>query len=327
VSSAGRRSTGRRGVGYGAGAYLLWGVFPLYFRLLHRSGAAEIVLHRIAWSLLVCLAVVAVTRSRQELRAVLAAPRRLLLLGTAALALAVNWGVYVYAVNAGHVIEGSLGYYINPLVTVLLGVLVLRERLRRLQWAAVGVGAAAVAALTVAYGRPPVIALTLASSFGLYGLVKNRIGGSVGALASLTTETLTLAPFALIAVVWLEATGRGTFTADPPRQGLLLVSTGVVTVIPLLLFAASARRVPLSTLGLLQYLTPTLQLLCGVVFLGENMPTARWLGFGLVWVALALLTADSLASRRRPGALVQASEDDDTPGVAAPAHLVRGHGT
>jgi chloramphenicol-sensitive protein RarD len=291
----------RRGALYGIGAYGLWGVFPLYFRLLERSGALEVVLHRVLWSLLVCLAVVAAVRGWAELRAVLAVPLRVVTLGVGAVLLAVNWGVYIYAVNSGQVVEASLGYYINPLVTVLLGVLVLRERLRSLQWAAVGVGALAVAVLTAAYGRPPFIALTLALSFGLYGLIKNRVGASVGALASLTTETLVLAPVAAAGLVWLERDGQGHFTDNPPWQGLLLASVGVATVVPLLFFAAAARRVPLSTIGLLQYLTPTLQLLCGVVLLGEHMSPARWAGFALVWVALVVLTADTVraASRRR----------------------------
>jgi chloramphenicol-sensitive protein RarD len=308
-------SQGRRGAWYGATAYLLWGAFPLYFRLLQRSGAIEILLHRITWSLVLCTLVVTVTRGWASVRAALGDARSALMLGLAATVLAVNWGVYIYAVNSGHVIEASLGYYINPLVTVLLGVVVLRERLRRLQWAAVGVGTVAVAVLTAAYGRLPWIALVLAGSFGLYGLLKNRIGGSVGALASLTTETVILAPFAITVVIFFEVTGRGHFTADPPWQGLLLASSGIATVVPLLAFAAAARRVPLSTLGLLQYLTPTLQLLCGVLLLGEHMPPARWAGFGLVWVALALLTADSLAAARgrrtRGRALDQATPGGD----------------
>ena len=296
----------RRGVLYGIGAYGLWGVFPLYFRLLERSGALEVVVHRVLWSLLVCGLVVAAVRGWAELRAVLAEPRHVIALGVGAVLLAVNWGVYIYAVNSGQVIEASLGYYINPLVTVLLGVVVLRERLRRLQWVAVGVGAAAVAVLTGAYGRPPFIALTLAVSFGLYGLIKNRVGATVGAVTSLTTETLVLAPPAAALLVWLELHGEGHFTDNPPWQALLLVSVGLATVVPLLFFAAAARRVPLSTVGLLQYMTPTLQLLCGVLLLGEHMSPARWAGFGLVWVALVVLTADTLqaASRRRTAARV-----------------------
>jgi chloramphenicol-sensitive protein RarD len=289
----------RRGALYGGGAYLLWGVFPLYFRLLERSGAVEVVLHRVLWSLLVCLLVVAATRGGADLRLALRSPRRVALLGTAAALLAVNWGVYIYAVNSGHVVEASLGYFVNPLVTVLLGVLVLRERLRPLQWAAVGVGALAVTVLTVDYGRPPWVALLLALTFGLYGLIKNRVGAAVGALASLTSETLVLAPLAAALLLWVELTGRGHFADHPPWQGLLLASAGVATVVPLLFFAAAARRVPLSTMGLLQYITPTLQLLCGVLLLGERMAASRWAGFALVWVALVVLTADSLAAARR----------------------------
>lgn len=291
-------SQDRRGALFGFGAYLLWGVFPLFFKLLERSGALEIVLHRILWSLVVCGAVVAALRQWTELTAVLRARRAVVMLGAAALFLAVNWGVYIYAVNSDHVVEASLGYFINPLVTVLLGVVVLRERLRPAQWAAVGLGAVAVAVLTVDYGRPPVIALTLAVTFGLYGLLKNRVGVSVGALPSLTTETLVLAPVAAVALVVLEAGGDGTFTQNAPWQGLLLASAGIVTVVPLLLFASAARRVPLSTLGLLQYVTPVLQLLCGVVVFGETMPASRWAGFGIVWGALVVLTLDSLRTAR-----------------------------
>src|SRR3954466_10072534 len=297
-------TSGSKGVLYGIGAYGLWGVFPLYFRLLESSGAVEVVVHRVLWSLLVCGGVVAAIHGWPDLRATLATPRRVVPLGIGAALLALNWGVYVYAVNSGQVVEASLGYYINPLVTVLLGVLVLRERLRPWQWTAVGVGTLAVAVLTAAHGKPPLIALTLAISFGLYGLIKNRMGADVGALTSLTTETVVLAVPAAAVLLWLEATGRGALKENPPWQGLLLASAGIATVVPLLFFAASARRVPLSTLGLLQYLTPTLQLLCGVLLLGEHMTPARWAGFGLVWVALLVLTVDTLrtASRRRTAA-------------------------
>ena len=297
-------SEARRGSLYGLGAYVLWGTFPLYFRLLERSGAVEVVVHRVLWSLVVCAAVVVAVRGWHDLHAVLRSPRTVTTMGTAALLLAVNWGVYVYAVNSGQVVEASLGYFVNPIVTVLLGVLVLRERLRPAQWAAVGIGALAVAVLTVAYGRPPLIALTLALSFGGYGLLKNRVGAGAGAVTGLTTETIVLAPIAAGVLTWLELTGQGHFGENPPWQALLLVSTGVATVVPLLFFAAAARRVPLSTIGLLQYVTPVLQLLCGVLLLGEHMALSRWLGFGLVWVALAVLTGDTLraAARRRAAA-------------------------
>jgi chloramphenicol-sensitive protein RarD len=292
-------SEARRGTAYGFGAYVLWGAFPLYFRALDASGALEILLHRVLWSLVFCLLLMLVLRSGRDLRAVLRSPRQVALLGAAAVAIAVNWGIYIYAVNSGQVVEAALGYFINPLVTVALGVVVLRERLRVAQWAAVGVGIVAVVVLTVAYGHAPLIALSLAATFGFYGLIKNRVGGRVGALAGLTTETLVLAPPALIAVLVLGARGDGTFGADPPWQALLLISAGLVTVAPLLLFAAAARRVPLVTMGLLQYLTPVLQLLCGVLLLGEHMAPARWAGFVLVWAALVILSADSLAGARR----------------------------
>jgi chloramphenicol-sensitive protein RarD len=300
---------GRRGTTYGLLAYTLWGVFPLYFRLLERSGPVEIVAHRVFWSLMLCLGIVAVTRGHRDVLAALAVPRQALLLTSAAVLIAINWGVYIYAVNSGQVVEASLGYFINPLVTVLLGVLVLRERLRPLQWAAVGTGVLAVGVLTIAYGRVPVIALTLAASFGLYGLMKKQVGGRVGALAGLTSETLLLGPFAAAAIVWLQVGGQGQFTAHAPWQGLLLVSAGVVTVVPLLLFAAAARRVPLSTIGLLQYLTPVLQLLCGVLVLQEPMAPSRWLGFGVVWLALAMLTVDMLRSSRQRGRAARAERE------------------
>ena len=286
------------GVAFGLAAYGLWGIFPLYFRLLDRSGSFEVVLHRVLWSLLLCLAIVAIRRGWPRLLAVLRSPRQAGLLALAAAFVSVNWLVYVYAVNSGQVIEASLGYFINPLVTVLLGVAVLHERLRAGQWVAVGVGGVAVLVLTVGYGKIPYIALSLAASFGLYGLLKNRVGPKVDALTGLTTETLLIGPFCLVALAVIEGGGHGTFTANPPWQALLLVTTGVATVVPLLCFAAAARRVPLSTIGLLQYLTPVLQLLCGVAVLHEHMPLPRWIGFALVWVALVVLTTDTLRHSR-----------------------------
>ena len=288
----------RRGTAFGAGAYLAWGLFPLYFHLLLPAGALEILVHRVVWSLLVCLTVVAILRDVAWVRPLLAAPRRLLRLGVAAVFIALNWGVYIYGVNSGQVVETSLGYFINPLVTVLLGVFLLHERLRRAQWVAVGLGAVAVVVLTIDYGHPPWIALVLAGSFATYGLMKKRIGVDLGALASLTTETALLFPFALAALVWLEVTGRGTMTVAGPAHGLLLASTGVATALPLLLFAASARRVPLTTIGLLQFTTPVLQLLCGVLLLGERVPPSRWIGFSIVWLALLVLSVDTVRSAR-----------------------------
>ena len=298
MSEAVTADEARRGTVFGAGAYLVWGAFPLYFRLLLPAGAIEILVHRVVWSLLVCLVVVAMLRDVGWVRPLLAAPRRLARLGVAAAFIAVNWGVYIYGVNSGQVVESALGYFISPLLTVLLGVLLLRERLRPLQWTAVGLGAVAVVVLTVDYGRPPWLALVIAGSFAVYGLMKKRIGADLGALGSLTAETSILFPLAIGALVWIEATGRGTMTDQAPWHGLLLASAGVVTAVPLLLFAASARRVPLSTIGLLQFITPVLQLLVAVLLLGERVPSSRWVGFSIVWLALIALSLDSLRSTR-----------------------------
>ncbi len=298
----------RRGTVFGGLAYLLWGVFPLYFHALLPAGSIEILVHRVVWSLLVCLVLVAVLRDTSWIRPLLAAPRRLARLGFAAMFIAVNWGVYIYGVNSGQVVEASLGYFINPLVTVLLGVVLLRERLRRLQWVAVGLGAVAVVVLTVDYGHVPVIALVLAGSFATYGLMKKRIGVDLGALGSLTAETALLFPFAAAALVWLEVTGRGTMAHQPPWHGLLLASTGIATAVPLLMFAAAARRVPLTTIGLLQFTTPVLQLLCGVLLLGEHVPASRWVGFSIVWLALGVLTADQVRAARARSCAVPESE-------------------
>lgn len=288
----------RRGASFGFGAYLLWGVFPLYFHALLPAGAIEILVHRVVWSLLVCLVLVALLRDTGWVRPLLAEPKRLIRLGLAAAFIAVNWGVYIYAVNSGQVVEAALGYFINPLVTVLFGVLLLHERLRRLQWLAVGLGAVAVVALTIDYGRVPVIALVLAGSFSTYSLLKKWIGADLGALGSFTAETALLFPFAAAALVWLEVTGRGTMTEQAPWHGLLLASTGIATAVPLLLFAAAARRVPLTTIGLLQFMTPVLQLLCGVLLLGEQVPASRWVGFSIVWLALLVLSLDQVRNAR-----------------------------
>jgi chloramphenicol-sensitive protein RarD len=286
----------RRGALYGATAYLLWGVFPLYFPLLDPAGAVEVLAHRVVWSLVVVAALVQATRSWASVRAVAADRSKLWRLSAAAVFLAVNWGVYIYGVTSDQVVETSLGYFINPLVTVLLGVVVLRERLRPAQWAAVGVAAVAVLVLSVENGRPPWIALTLACSFGTYGLLKKT--AVVGALEGLTVETAVLAPLALGYLVVLQVTGDSTLTRGPGHASLLVL-TGVVTAVPLLFFGAAASRVPLTTLGVLQYLAPTMQFLIGVVVLGEPLGVAKVIGFCLVWVALGLFSADLMTHRRR----------------------------
>ncbi|HEY5248432.1 MAG TPA: EamA family transporter RarD [Dermatophilaceae bacterium] len=293
---------------YGAAAYALWGVFPLYFHLLAPAGPGEILAHRIVWTLIFCLAVLAVRRDFGWCRSVFGNPRMLAAVTVAGLLLAVNWTIYVAAVVAHHVTEASLGYFLNPIVTVAIGVVVLRETLRPLQWLAVAIGLAAGVYLTIDFGRPPWIAVGLALSFALYGLMKKRLGTSLGALQSLTSETAALVPIALAVLVLNGVSGGSTFAVDSPAHPLLLASAGVVTAAPLPLFGAAARRVPLVTIGLLQFITPLLQLLCGVLILGETMKTSRWLGFGIVWVALLVLVFDSIRSVRTRRRLGDAAE-------------------
>jgi len=288
----------RQGTVYGAAAYAIWGVFPLYFHLLAPAGAWEILAHRILWTLLFCAAVLAFRREFAWSRSVVGNPRVLGAVTLAGLLIGVNWVIYVAAVVGHHVTEASLGYFLNPIVTVAIGVVVLRERLRSLQWLAVAIGLTAGVYLTIDFGRPPWIAFSLAFSFALYGLMKKHLGTSLGAFESLTSETAVLAPIALVILVWLGTHGETTFTTDSPNHPLLLASAGVVTAVPLLLFAAAARRVPLVTIGLLQFITPVLQLLCGVLLLGETMSPSRWIGFSIVWVALLVLTFDSIRSMR-----------------------------
>jgi chloramphenicol-sensitive protein RarD len=287
----------RRGAVFGATAYLLWGIFPLYFPLLDPAGAVEVLAHRVVWSLVVVLVLVQVTHRWPAVRAVMADRRKVARLGTAAAFLAVNWGVYIYGVTTGRVVETSLGYFINPLVTVMLGVIVLRERLRPAQWAALGVATVAVVFLAVQAGRLPWIALVLAFSFGTYGLLKKT--SQVGALEGLVVETAVLAPVAVLYAVVIQVSGHATLTSHGPGHAALLALTGLITAVPLLFFGAAASRVPLTTLGLLQYLAPTLQFLLGVLFFHEAMSALRLLGFGLVWAALVMFTADLLGQRRR----------------------------
>ncbi len=288
-----------KGTAYGLVAYAVWGAFPLYFHALAPAGPIEILAHRIVWTLALCVVVLLLLRDVRWVPALVRQPRLLGGLTLAAVAIAVNWGFYVAAVAAHDVADASLGYFLNPLVTVALGVVVLGEHLRRLQWAAVAVGVVAGVYLTVAAGHVPWISFVLAVSFAAYGLLKKRLGVGLPALHGLTVETVVLAPFALVVLVVLGRTGAQTFTADGGLHPTLLVLGGVVTAIPLLLFAAAARRIPLVTIGLLQFITPVLQLLCGVLLLGERLSTARWAGFGIVWVALLLLTVDSLLAARR----------------------------
>ena len=280
----------------GLAAYLMWGLFPLYWPLLKPLGALEILSHRVVWSLGLVLAWLAATGRFSALTQLPGRKRALLTL--AAALVSVNWLLYIWAVNAGHVVETSLGYFINPLMSVLLGVLVLGERLRRAQWLSLSLAAVAVLVLSWDYGRPPWIALGLAPSFALYGLVKKRAG--VGSVEALAFETAVLALPAFAYLGFLEMRGEGALGHAPLRTELLLVGAGVMTALPLVAFGAAANRVRLSTLGVLQYVAPTLQFFCGVVIFHEAMSPGRWLGFSLMWLALGLFAAEGLwvASRR-----------------------------
>jgi chloramphenicol-sensitive protein RarD len=284
----------RAGLAAGVAAYLLWGLFPLYWPLLEPAAPVEILAHRIVWSLVFLAAMLALTVGFRWLRTL--GRRRAGLLGIAALLVTVNWGVFIYGVNNDHVVETSLGYFINPLVSVALGVIFFRERLSREQRIGVAIAAVAVLILAVDYGRPPWIALTLAFSFGTYGLVKKR--ANVDGAQSVAFETAMLTPVALAYIVFLQASGDGTMFSEGAGHVALLLGGGVTTAVPLVLFGAAAIRVKLTTVGLLQYLAPTLQFLIGVLIYAEPMPLSRLAGFVLVWVALAVFTAGALRGAR-----------------------------
>ncbi len=291
--------TQRSGVISGVGAYTLWGAFPLVLRQFDSVGAFEVFVHRILWSFVVVLVLLVWRGPKGWVRPLLSRPGELARLVSASLLVATNWLVYIWAVNAGHVVDAALGYYINPLLTVALGVVVLGERLRRTQVAALGLGAAAVVVLTVGYGRPPWIALVLAASFAGYGFQKKAI--TIGPTPSLAVETAILLPVALVWLAVAEARGDAAFLHGSVVRDLGLVALGIVTAVPLLLFATAARRIPLSMLGLLQYLTPTGQFLCGILVFGESLPPERIAGFVLVWLALIVLASDAVqAIRTRP---------------------------
>ena len=296
------RSEASVGVVQALVAYGLWGLMPLLFAAMAPAGAFEIVSWRIVFGLVFCAVAILATRSWLRTRALLVQPRVMGIMGIAAGLILVNWTVYVAATTTGHTVEAALGYFINPLVTIALGIVVLRERLRPLQWIAVGISVVAVVVIAVGYGRMPWISLALAFSFGLYGLVKKRVGGTVDALSGLTIETVWLLPIAVGALVVLGVTGLAgglTFASEGGVHVLITVLTGPATAVPLLLFASSARRVSLSTLGLTQYLAPVMQLLVGVLVQHEAMSPSRWVGFGVVWFALVLLTIDSFTAARR----------------------------
>jgi chloramphenicol-sensitive protein RarD len=272
----------------------MWGFFPLYFKHLQPAGPLEILSHRIVWSLVCVVLLISALRRWRAVAALRHEPRKVGMMVFAAALIAVNWGTYIYGVNSDRVVETALGYFITPLVVILLGVGVLRERLRLGQWIAVGVGAIAVAVLAVDYGRLPWIALTLAGSFGLYGLVKKRVG-----LPPADGLLLESGVLALPALVFLLVLGsRGTFTSEGTPHTFLLLISGVATVVPLLMFAGSANRIPLYGIGMIQYIAPLLQFSLGVFLFHEPMPAARWVGFGLIWLALGAFSVDALGQRR-----------------------------
>ncbi len=298
---------------YAFAAYFLWGFMPLYFLLLRPIGPFELVAWRILLSLAFCVILLTVLRGWGRLLTIVRQPRLLMWTALAGGLIYINWQVFIVAALTGHIIETSLGYFMNPIVTVLLGVLLLRERLRVTQWVALGLAAAAVGVIIVGYGVFPWIALSLAFSFGLYGFVKKRIGPSVDAVSGLTLESAWLAPVAGVLLVIVASTTGMEMGQNGAVHAVLLSLAGVVTAIPLLLFASGARRVSLTTMGMLQFVAPILQFIFGVWLLQEPMPLERWIGFGLVWVALTLLTVDSVLAARRS----RAGQRDDAPSDVA----------
>jgi chloramphenicol-sensitive protein RarD len=287
----------RRGFVYGFTAYLLWGLFPLYWKLLDHSGAVELLAHRILWSLVTIALLVLVRRRFGRVRKLLRNPRQRWPLVVGAFLVSINWGAYIWGVNHGRVVETSLGYFITPLFTVLLGVFVLKERLRMAQWIALGIAFVAVVGLTIENGRPPWVAIILTFSFGFYGLVKKQAGA--GAIEGMAVESATVAPLALIAVLVLAFQGHSTVSHQGPGYLALVLLTGPITAVPLLLFGAAATRLSMTTLGLLNYIAPIMQFAVGVLVFHEQMPPMRWAGFGLVWLALIVLTWDGMTRRRR----------------------------
>jgi chloramphenicol-sensitive protein RarD len=283
---------------YAIGAYATWGLFPLYWKALRHVPAGQVLSHRIVWSCLLLFAIVLLTRQGKAFRTAASSPRVVGICACSSALIGINWLTYIWAVNAGFIVEASLGYFLNPLISVLLGVLFLRERLRLWQWLSVGLAAAGMSYLTWAHGSLPWIALTLALTFALYGLVKKL--APLGALHGLTLETAILLPAALFYLFWCQEEGSGAFLHSGALSDLLMIGAGPVTTIPLLLFAAAARRIPLSLLGVLQYISPTLQFSIGVFVYHEPFTRDRFIGIGTVWLALILFATEGfLASRAR----------------------------
>lgn len=295
------------GVAYAVAAYLLWGVLPLYFLLLTPTGPWEVVAWRVLLSFVFCLILLTVTRGWKAFAAIVRQPKLLALTALAGLLIYVNWQVFLIGTLTDNVVETSLGYFINPIATVLLGVFVLRERIRPAQWTAIGIAAVAVVVIVAMYGRFPWIALSLTASFGVYGLIKKKIGPSVDAVSGLTLESFWLIPIAVVQLVLVAATPEGITMGQHGIWHVVLLSlAGVVTAVPLLLFAAGARRIDLTLIGMIQFITPVMQFLLGVFVLGEEMPPGRLVGFVLVWVAIAVFVVDLLVSARNGRRTAQA---------------------
>jgi chloramphenicol-sensitive protein RarD len=315
----------RRGFGFGLVAYVLWGFFPIYFKLLRPASPLEILSHRVIWSVVFVSLVLTAMRNWRFLGRIIRTPRLLGGISLAAVLIAINWGTYIYGVNSSRVVEAALGYFITPLVVVLLGVTVLRERLRIWQWVAVGVGALAVVVLTIDYGRLPYIALLLAGSFGSYSLVKKRL--SLPPAEGLFVESSVLALPALAYLIWLTARGEEHFGHVSALHTFLMVFSGVATAVPLLLFAAAANRVPLVGIGILQYVAPILQLAVGVLIYHEPMPAPRLAGFALVWAALIIFTVDALLAARKAQSADRARKTvaEPTTAIVEPATALPPH--
>ena len=287
-----------KGIWNGLAAYALWGFFPIYWKLLQDVSALQVIGHRIGWSFLLLIAVILLTRQWENFRSAALSPQVIAIYAVAGVLLTINWLIYVWGVNSGFIVETSLGYFINPLISVLLGVLFLRERLRIMQWMPIGLAAAGVIYLTLTYGRLPWIALSLAFSFGIYGLVKKL--APLGSLYGLTLETALVFPFALIYLMFAQASGTGAFLQHGVLTDILLIGTGAVTSIPLLMFASAARQIPLTMIGILQYIAPTIQFLIGVFLYHEPFDQSRLIGFSLVWLSLIIFWVENYLAHRVP---------------------------
>ena len=294
-----------KGILYGIGAYLLWGFFPIFWKFLQNVSAFQVIGHRITWSFIILITYVLVTRKWQDFRKSAFNARTMGMYAIAGILLSINWLIYVWGVNAGFIVETSLGYFINPLLSVLMGVIFLRERLRPFQWVPVLIAACGVGYLTFAYGQLPWIALSLAFSFGFYGLVKKL--APLGSLYGLTLETASVLPVALIYLVIVEVNGSAAFFHEGLKTDVLLASTGIVTTIPLLMFASAAKQIPLNMIGILQYIAPTLQFLIGVFLYKEPFDHDHLIGFSIVWVALIIFWVENFLAQRKSTKPIQVS--------------------